>query len=238
MQVRLAFSIAIRANTDILILDEVLAVGDAAFQEKCYKYFEELKRNKKTVVLVTHDMDAVRRFCTKALMVKEGSIEVIGSTNEVASRYLLENMNTDTKNPQSDQEDQNLSTSVKLFNLTPRSSAQLTSDDRLEFDITYVLNDDMPIKIGITILYQGIPILEQSTKSLNLDHTKDTKHTLTYSLPLKIFTSGNFKVSMAIFEEETSKLIGFNTDVFDFVVTNRKQARRSILRADGTWTKR
>ena len=59
MQVRLAFSIAIRADADILVLDEVLAVGDEAFQQKCFQYFNDLKRLKKTVILVTHDMAAV-----------------------------------------------------------------------------------------------------------------------------------------------------------------------------------
>ena len=61
MQVRLAFSVAIQTNADILVLDEVLAVGDAAFQQKCFDYFEDLKNNKQTVVFVTHDMGAVRR---------------------------------------------------------------------------------------------------------------------------------------------------------------------------------
>src|ERR1700743_1615739 len=62
MQVRLAFSISIRARTDILILDEVLAVGDAAFQKKCFDYFMSLKKEHRTVVLVTHDMGAVRQY--------------------------------------------------------------------------------------------------------------------------------------------------------------------------------
>jgi len=87
MQVRLAFSIAIRANTDILVLDEVLAVGDEAFQKKCYKYFAELKREKKTVILVTHSMDYVQQFCTRAMMIEEGDIVHIGKTSEVAQKY-------------------------------------------------------------------------------------------------------------------------------------------------------
>jgi len=87
MQVRLAFSIAIRAQGDILLLDEVLAVGDEAFQKKCYEYFGSLKSSKKTVILVTHDMGAVERFCNKALMIEKGRIVRIGSNTEVAQRY-------------------------------------------------------------------------------------------------------------------------------------------------------
>lgn len=87
MQVRLAFSIAIRANADILLLDEVLAVGDEAFQRKCYAYFAELKKNKKTVILVTHSMDSVQQFCTRAIMIEKGKIIMEGNPAKVAQKY-------------------------------------------------------------------------------------------------------------------------------------------------------
>jgi ABC-type polysaccharide/polyol phosphate transport system ATPase subunit len=88
MQVRLAFSIAIQAKGDILVLDEVLAVGDEAFQKKCNAYFDEIKKNKtKTVILVTHGMDAVRRYCNRALLLEKGKIVLIGDPNEVADDY-------------------------------------------------------------------------------------------------------------------------------------------------------
>lgn len=87
MQVRLAFSIAIRARGDILILDEVLAVGDAAFQEKCNDYFRSLKGNQ-TVVLVTHSMENVRKFCDRAIMIENGKIAAEGDPEEVSKAYL------------------------------------------------------------------------------------------------------------------------------------------------------
>ena len=87
MQVRLAFSIAIRAKGDILILDEVLAVGDAAFQEKCNAYFASL-RGKQTVILVTHAMDNVEKFCDRAILIENGKIVQNGDPKEVAEAYL------------------------------------------------------------------------------------------------------------------------------------------------------
>lgn len=88
MQVRLAFSIAIQAKGDVLILDEVLAVGDEAFQKKCNVFFDEIKKNKsKTVILVTHGMDAVRRYCNKALLLESGKIVAIGDPDDVADEY-------------------------------------------------------------------------------------------------------------------------------------------------------
>lgn len=88
MQVRLAFSIAIRAESDILLIDEVLAVGDEAFKQKCYRYFESLKEQKKTVILVSHDMHSVKKFCNEAMLISEGRIAARGSSEEVAKDYL------------------------------------------------------------------------------------------------------------------------------------------------------
>jgi ABC-2 type transport system ATP-binding protein len=89
MKVRLAFSVAIRADADILILDEVLAVGDAAFQRKCYDYFKDLKRRNKTIVFVTHSMGAVREYCDKAILIEEGKITHQGEADEVANAYTM-----------------------------------------------------------------------------------------------------------------------------------------------------
>ena len=88
MKVRLAFSVAIRAKADILILDEVLAVGDANFQKKCTDYFKTLKDDGKTVILVTHTMGHVRKFCNRAVVIEEGKIIYDGNADEAADRYL------------------------------------------------------------------------------------------------------------------------------------------------------
>jgi ABC-2 type transport system ATP-binding protein len=102
MQVRLAFSIAIQAKGDILILDEVLAVGDAAFKQKCNDYFYDLKADKKTVILVSHSMGAVKEFCDRALLLEKGKIVKTGSPQKIAYLYEKENkevyLKSDLKN--------------------------------------------------------------------------------------------------------------------------------------------
>ncbi|HYH36291.1 MAG TPA: ABC transporter ATP-binding protein [Candidatus Saccharimonadales bacterium] len=97
MQVRLAFSIAIRAKSDILLIDEVLAVGDAAFQQKCYEFFADMRRTGKTIVLVTHDMNAVFRFCDKALLINDGVVMQIDEPKKVADAYLELNYDESTQ---------------------------------------------------------------------------------------------------------------------------------------------
>lgn len=86
MQVRLAFSIAIRAKGDILLLDEVLAVGDAEFQKKCNDYFASL-HGTQTVILVTHSMEAVRKYCDRAILIDDGKIMLDSSPEKVADAY-------------------------------------------------------------------------------------------------------------------------------------------------------
>lgn len=88
MYMRLAFSIAINVDADILLIDEILAVGDQHFQDKCFSKLEELKKSDKTIVIVTHSLDQVRRLCTRAIWIKDGEIELDGDPNEVVDKYL------------------------------------------------------------------------------------------------------------------------------------------------------
>jgi len=88
MFVRLAFAVVINVEPDILVVDEALAVGDYRFQAKCYKKFEELKAKNKTILFVTHDVDAVRRFCGRAMWINEGSLIMDGSVRDVTAKYM------------------------------------------------------------------------------------------------------------------------------------------------------
>ena len=87
MHVRLAFSVAIQVDADILLMDEVLAVGDMHFQQKCFDVFNKYKEEKKTIVLVTHDMGAVQRYCSRAIFLNEGKIMMDGKPDEVVAKY-------------------------------------------------------------------------------------------------------------------------------------------------------
>jgi len=87
MSVRPAFAVTVEVDADILLIDEVLAVGDAAFQQKCFEQFEYLKRAGTTMVLVTHDMSAVERFCDRAVLMDRGRLVAIGGAHEIALAY-------------------------------------------------------------------------------------------------------------------------------------------------------
>jgi ABC-type polysaccharide/polyol phosphate transport system ATPase subunit len=87
MNVRLAFSVAIQVDAEILLIDEVLAVGDARFQQKCFDEFHRLKREGRTILFVTHDMSAIERFCDRAMLLEKGRMIMIGEPATVARRY-------------------------------------------------------------------------------------------------------------------------------------------------------
>jgi ABC-type polysaccharide/polyol phosphate transport system ATPase subunit len=88
MHVRLAFSVAIQVDADILMIDEVLAVGDAAFQQKCFDVFNDLRDRGRTIIFVSHDMGAMQRFCHRATLLERGRQVYMGEPHEVADRYL------------------------------------------------------------------------------------------------------------------------------------------------------
>lgn len=95
MQVRLAFSVAIQVDADILLIDEILAVGDAAFQQKCFDVFDRMRDEGKTMVFVTHSMEELNRFCDRALLLERGTEVYTGDPREVGNRYLELNFGRD-----------------------------------------------------------------------------------------------------------------------------------------------
>src|SRR6201994_3559377 len=91
MLVRLAFSGMLQADADVLLIDEVLAVGDASFQQKCADAFHDMKAAGKTIVLVTHDMSAVEQYCHRALLLADGKVQFLGDPAEAGRDYLKRN---------------------------------------------------------------------------------------------------------------------------------------------------
>jgi len=90
MYMRLAFSVAINVDAEILLIDEILSVGDQHFQEKCFQKIEDLKAEGKTIVFVTHGMESVKRFCTRAVWLHQGSIKLDGDVDTVIEKYIQE----------------------------------------------------------------------------------------------------------------------------------------------------
>ena len=141
MQVRLAFSVAIKAQGDILILDEVLAVGDEAFQRKCNDYFQERKKSGKTTILVTHDMGAVKKYCNKAVLIENGLVKAIGDPFDVSDQYSFDNLES-SSHPNGNEDEGLVTAEVKDFTARLLSPKKVTPDDEVVIEFSFDLLDD------------------------------------------------------------------------------------------------
>lgn len=227
MQVRLAFSVAIKARGDILVLDEVLAVGDEAFQRKCDNFFTEIKKDPtKTVILVTHSMSAVKKYCNKAILIKDGVIEESGSKDEVADRYSLENLGVPLPAPKPKDEqagdgkdggkdrkgkkkgeekpkgpvyEAGLNARVPLLRITPACSPILTRDDDLSFDVEYRFDEkDTDFYVAFSLLDQQRGGIPYDSGSVRMTQRGHRK--VRFTLPMHLFNSTNFKIVASIRE--------------------------------------
>ena len=212
MQVRLAFSIAIRAQSDILLIDEVLAVGDAAFQKKCFDHFMMLKKNKQTVVLVTHDMGAVRQYCDRAIMLNVGKLADIGDPDHVAQSYqklFIREIQREEEAVEAEDPDQHWGSGAMRC---VKPHIKVTKDTvAIECEYKALQNVAAPV-LGFTIYGpSGTNIMEGNTKRMRYETEAlrgGESIYLTWSIP-NIFATGNYSVSLACCDQSA-------TDFYDW----------------------
>jgi ABC-2 type transport system ATP-binding protein len=214
MQVRLAFSIAIRANTDILVLDEVLAVGDEAFQRKCFHYFNELKRRRKTVVLVTHDMSSVEKFCTRALILKDGEIRQIGSPQEIAASYLIENSENIRKDYSKGtitrQDSGIMITGLDVYKDDVESS-HFKHTDTLAARISYRVTRPQKISFGVSVRKDDDQLLAavESEPYIGDFNATAGEGEIRCIIPLGQFRKGDYKINTSLWSADDHALLDF-----------------------------
>lgn len=228
MQVRLAFSIAIRAEASILVLDEVLAVGDEAFQKKCYTYFDELKRKKHTVILVTHDMSAVERFCNKAVFIEDGQVKMIGKPHKVAAAYSRSNRVTVEQAPTDEAE-----FTIELLDEKNQPKTDFEFGDimrvRLIWDQKHVLN------AGVAIFRDnGEYVFGPNTYQDN--YTMKQKNTITYDVKLNL-NEGEYFIKAGLTGKRDVDTIAFIEEGPHFTVQRDYESGRwgGVTKLDYTW---
>lgn len=229
MQVRLAFSVAIRARGDILLLDEVLAVGDEAFQRKCNDYFKTLKENKQTVILVTHDMGAIKKFCDKAVFLNKGEVESIGTPEDIANLYTEENFKVEDK-----QNVPEINNQLDLKVTSPHKRV-VSSDQGVVFNIEFETTNNNPVYAAFSLIDMNRSGSVLDVRSANV--SKKGKNSLTYKIPLDNINNGDFMVTAIIDDVNTKRRVAFTTDktAFKFAIRNSKQTSNGLLKELGEW---
>ena len=223
MQVRLAFSIAIRAQSDILVLDEVLAVGDANFQQKCLEYFYELKRKKQTVVLVTHDMGVVKDFCDRAILIHDGVLKYEDTAPKVAEEYAILNAGKQTEHRKGKRWGTGDVKMTKFDMVYPAANkSHYGPKDTLEIRLALKVHKpvDDPI-IGITIHdLAGREISVTNTKALGVktgQFKKGDEFEVVFK-PQNVFNDGTYTITPAIAEKDVGKFYDVWQDAGRFKV--------------------
>ena len=244
MQVRLAFSVAIKAQGDILILDEVLAVGDEAFQRKCNDYFMERKHSGKTTILVTHDMNAVKKYCNKAVLIENGLVKVVGNPDDVANQYSLDNA-TDTKAMNEDYVAETESVAVSDLEVRLLSSPQTAPTEEIEFEISYQVNQDMPTYIAFSLTDIDRTIWLYNDNSMDNLTEGTGKKTFKYKCHLSQINHAKLKLQVSVRDEE-NQILAFadskNTPVL--IISRRdlkdddisaKDSATGLIQRNGVW---
>lgn len=225
MQVRLAFSMATRSQADVLVIDEVLAVGDADFQRKCFEYFRKLKRDKKTVVFVSHDMNAIRDYCDRAVLIENSELVVSGNAQKVATAYsklfapVGESSTTD--------EDSTMRYGSKRVVIDKVSVAPVDKKDQkvvVKVDLTSHIDTTNP-RIGFTLKDSTLrPLNGTNTKIEDYD-LGELKKGQSYSLSFEmdnIYNKGDYTVDASIEDHEAEEIFDWWEEAARFWIESDK----------------
>jgi ABC-2 type transport system ATP-binding protein len=157
MMVRLAFSVMVEADAEIMLVDEVLAVGDAAFAQKCVDVFREKRRAGKTVVLVTHDMATVQGFCDRAMLLHDGEMQYIGDPEEAALRYFR--LNFGGPEDAAGEDDVEL-VDAWLWDAAGERVTEVSHREPIAFNVVVEARRDLarPIFVFLCLSADGVPV--------------------------------------------------------------------------------
>jgi len=200
MQVRLAFSVAIHANREILLMDEVLAVGDSNFQQKCLEEFNKYRDLGKTVILVTHDVSTIQRYCDRAMLLRKGKIEMIGDPEEVGNKYIYQNMSDEEKRIFDEERKGREKTEKKRGTEDSGGKTSINKSEKKIAEITKV------------------EFLDKDGNKKNVFKTGDDITAKVYFKINKKIVDFNFGI--AIFNQENDYMFGVNT-ILDKIETNK-----------------
>lgn len=233
MQVRLAFSLAINARAEILLMDEVLAVGDSNFQAKCIEVFNTYRDLGKTVVLVTHDVNVVQRYCDRAILLKDGNIEKIGTADEVVKKYIEHNMSDEeiriSKKYKKEGKESRPRTVAKVDKLTFKDKENkqkfvFETGELLNVEVCYKIKKELIDPIMGIIIKDGTKnrVYAMNTQYQRINMGKVAPGFKTASFVIEnYFASGSYSVSPAI-ATKAGKILDWQDDVKSFKVINKE----------------
>ena len=245
MQVRLAFSIAIKAQSDVLLLDEVLAVGDQNFQEKCFKYFEEVRKTNTTVILISHDSGAIERFCNRVAIIDRGKLVNVGEAREMVLQYgaIMAEEQYEGKSQKAHGGEHQGTGGVDIFKVevldhTEKPTRVLRAGEAFTVRAHYKLREpiDETVVVGIGVIdSEGKSILGPNTdESRELDVRLKSVGTVGATFAQNPISPGNYTITVGIFNKRSTFAYDLVEKAAQFKIVG--EVRHGKIHIEPKWT--
>jgi lipopolysaccharide transport system ATP-binding protein len=196
MQLRLAFSVAAFLEPEILVIDEVLAVGDAEFQKKCLGKMEDVSKSGRTILFVSHNLAAVRDMCSRTVLLNGGTIESIGKSNDIIERYLKNNTESPVYAGKKKTDAPYIDQAYTTYVNGERTTTFLGTDEIVVRITTENPGPKLNLTIGMAVCDRLGNKLFTTTKSYDAG---DFEKTHTVKIPGRLLLSGNYSIDIAVF---------------------------------------
>lgn len=245
MQVRLAFSIAIKANTEVMLFDEVLAVGDAKFQKKCLQVFRDLKQAGKTIILVSHNTADMERFCDRILVLERG--ESLGIFTAREGSALYQELNFEDNDPKTSKENKVEKrwgtglVEIEKIVAVSKEDKYIKTGKPLDIEVTLKrrkTDSELGIKLGIAFYdAEGTNISGPNSYAQKITFLSGEKSIkVAYRIKKNVLNKGSYKITAAVVSEDESEVYDHRIDILNFNVINDTEYFGKVL-LDGNWQK-
>jgi ABC-type sugar transport system ATPase subunit len=243
MYTRLGFSVAVHLNPDVLLIDEVLAVGDASFQQKCFQHLHWLRSQGCTIVLVSHDLDSVGRFCERALWLERGRLVADGSTDRTIEAYLDaeaagRSARRGTAMSEAAGDPDIVITSVRYLSPGGGPTRRVRSGDALTLEIAYEARREMHgLEIGVTVFRSdGVRCVDAPLYTARERmRIPAGSGELALSFPAFSLQAGQYDVTVAFYDPAQRRFQQYHDRLYPFTVDDPR-ATGGVVWMDYRWT--
>ncbi|PIP31007.1 ABC transporter ATP-binding protein [bacterium (Candidatus Howlettbacteria) CG23_combo_of_CG06-09_8_20_14_all_37_9] len=247
MQVRLAFSLAINVYAEVLLMDEVLAVGDTNFQNKCLEEFHRFKEEGKTVVLVTHDISVVQRYCDRAMLLRNGKIAKIGNADDIGNEYIRQNIEDEENRLEKGQRkietvniDKNLKNAkikkVVIFGKDSKVKNTFQAGENITVHIDFEARDEIPeLNFGIGLYREEGGYVLGCNSQMDDYHIDAKKNYIEFVIENAPLLSGNYFINIVCFGRDEQNYFDFEPKVRLFKMNCINKKYRGIVDLEHKW---
>ncbi len=249
MYMRLGFSVAIHVEPDILIVDEILAVGDQAFQTKCIDRIFEMKRQGTTIIMVSHNLSMMRKLCTDLIWLENGVVREAGSAGKIAGQYMAYSYEREGR--QLANRDATVSfsragtgeveiTAVRFLNASGKETNTFKTGEAMTIEMDYLAHEPVAMpQFGLAIFRQdGVHLAGPNNRQGGLPVAEiEGKGTVRYAVERLPLLPAGYMVTAAIHNGRTSRAYDYHDQAYSFrVVASGDEEMHGLIEMPATWT--